>query len=77
MATPNLSGKQQSQAPPPPPWQGAITYDPADPNDALGNALLTGEWAGEDISMIRRVDDGDTHLWVMWRSNTIPVVKNS
>ena len=61
-----------TNAPPPPPWDGSITYDRANPNDALAQALLTGAWAAEDISMIRRVDSGGQHLWVFWGPGKVP-----
>lgn len=60
--------------PPPPDWDGSIPYDPANPNDALGRALLDGAWAGEDISLIRRVDSAGRNLWVFWGPNKVPVL---
>lgn len=63
------------QPPPPPPWEGSIPYDAAgNPNEALGNELLTGDWNAEDISTIRRVANGDTYLWVYWGPKKVPVL---
>ena len=38
---------------------------------ALDHAV-TGVWAAEDISAIRRVESTGSYKWVMWRRGSLP-----